>query len=123
MAEKPQVPTLPDLSKDWILLVEDDKIFCMLFGRSWSQKRPAVEVVVAPTLGAMKAVLESAERPPCLIVVDQTLPDGDGHQAVQGLSIASHCWSALGDGGVAAKPQGKSALEAAVDSLAAKAGL
>jgi CheY-like chemotaxis protein len=107
----------------WILLVEDDPIFSMLFCRAWKGAHPSVSVVVAPSLAAMRDQLATAAAPPRLVVMDQNLPDGNGHKVAPELELTHHCWSALGEGGAQAKPQGKSQLEEAVGRLAGLAGL
>lgn len=107
----------------WILLVEDDPIFARLFCRCWLQAYPQIAVQVAGDLATMNSLLGQTGAPPRLIVMDRSLPDGNGHDLASGLPVQTYCWSACAEGGVAAKPQGKSALEASVQQLAALAGL
>jgi hypothetical protein len=107
----------------WILLVEDDPIFSLLFCRSWTAAVPAVQVSVAGSLEAMRQTLARASCAPCLVVLDQNLPDGNGHQAAPELSTRTYCWSSQGEGGIIPKPQGKPALDEAVQMLAGLAGL
>jgi DNA-binding NarL/FixJ family response regulator len=103
--------------RNWVLLVEDDPIFSLLFCRSWKTAFPHVPILVADSLVAMSQALDQASSPPSLLVMDRTLPDGNGHEAAATLQIPSHCWSALGEGGTSPKPQGKPALEASVQIL------
>jgi ActR/RegA family two-component response regulator len=110
-------------SQQWILLVEDDPIFSMLFCRFWKGQHSRVLVTTADSLAAARRLLEQASVPPLLAVVDRTLPDGDGHEWAGTLSFPHHCWSALGEGGCLAKPKGKTELEASLGRLAELAGL
>ncbi len=111
------------MDEKWLLLVEDDPLFVTLFQRSWKKGQPSVPLRVARTLAEMTEQLQAAEQPPLLIIMDKTLPDGDGHEVGLALNIPVHCWSATDDAGVGAKPTGKAALESSVDELAALAGL
>jgi hypothetical protein len=81
-----------------------------------------VEVVVATDLATMRTALEKAVAPPQLVVMDRTLPDGNGHEVAKTLGLPCYCWSALGEGEGQAKPQGKAALDGAVQMLADQAG-
>lgn len=107
----------------WVLLVEDDPIFSMLLRRAWQATRPDVPVVVAASLAAMRQRLEEAAAPPVLVILDQNLPDGNGHLIAADLGLPHYCWSSLGDGGALSKPQGKPQLEEAVGRLVQLAGL
>lgn len=106
----------------WVLLVEDDPIFSMLVCRAWKAMHPRVPIMVAASLASTREVLAQAQLPPRLIIMDRSLPDGNGHELAAELGYPSHCWSALGEGGSLAKPQGKPGLEEAVRQLAAQAG-
>lgn len=106
----------------WVLLVEDDPIFSMLVCRSWKALRPDIPITVAASLASMWAILEKASSPPGLAIMDRTLPDGNGHEVAAELGCPCHCWSALGEDGSLAKPQGKPNLEASLCSLAMQAG-
>ena len=105
------------------MLVEDDPIFSMLVCRSWKTLRPDIPIVVAGCLAAMRELLSGASRPPELVIMDRSLPDGNGHEVALQLGVPSYCWSALGEGGTQPKPQGKPALEEAVRTLAVLAGI
>lgn len=107
----------------WVLLVEDDLIFSMLFCRFWKASYPGVEIQAASSLAAMRSLLKEAGTPPLLAILDRSLPDGDGHEAALGLSFPCHCWSALGEGGAESKPKGKPELETSVQQLGALVGL
>lgn len=107
----------------WLLLVEDDLIFSALLSRCWKAAYPAVPLVVVRSLGEMRQRLDGAASPPMLIVMDRLLPDGNGHQAALQLALPVHCWSAVDDGELSGKPQGKAALERSVRELASLAGL
>lgn len=107
----------------WLLLVEDDPLFVTLLQRSWKKAYSSVPLLVARSLAEMAELLEGAARPPSLVIMDRTLPDGDGHKVASALGIPVHCWSATDDRGAGAKPTGKAALEGAVGRLAALAGL
>lgn len=110
------------MAEPWVLLVEDDKIFAMLFCRIWQTQVAAVSISVAGTLEEMRQHLERAEHPPRLIILDRSLPDGNGHEVACHLATPYHCWSAVGEGGTEAKPQGRAALEAVVRTLAQDIG-
>ena len=108
---------MSDSSGRWVLLVEDDPIFAMLFCRFWRAADSRVEVSVAKDLAQMKHLIEKASQAPSLVIFDRNLPDGDGHAAAKNAAWPTHCWSALAQEQVGVKPQGKDALRSSVEAL------
>ena len=103
-------------SGSWVLLVEDDPIFAMLFRRFWKAREGAAELVVAKNLEEMSTALRERGEPH-LVILDRNLPDGDGHEVARTATWPSHCWSSLGEDATGAKPIGKEALQKAVALL------
>ncbi len=110
-------------NNDWMLLVEDDVVFSVLFCRYWKVRSPEVEVVVVRTLLEFRALMAGCETPPRLVVMDQNLPDGNGHEAVSVLSVPHCCWSAQESPGVQVKPQGKEQFHESIERLVRAAGI
>ena len=105
----------------WVLLVEDDPIFSMLFCRFWRARNLEIEVHVAKRLAEAAQLLEGATSSPRLCIFDRNLPDGDGHLWAGTLAFPTHCWSATGEAGGQTKPEGKAALERVVEELVRRA--
>lgn len=110
-------------SESWVLLVEDDALFALLFRRAWQRLCPNIELVVVGSLADMRRRLEEAAVGPRMLIVDRTLPDGDGHQAGRDFPGLRVCWSATPTAEGWSKPQGKEELEVALRRLATEAGL
>ncbi len=106
-----------DSSGRWVLLVEDDPIFAMLFCRFWRTANSGVEVSVAKDLAQMKHLIQKAPKAPSLVIFDRNLPDGDGHAVAKDAAWPTHCWSSLAQERSEAKPQGKEALRNSVEAL------
>ena len=111
---------MPPSSKPWVLLVEDDPIFSLLFCRFWKASGCCVELCLAKSLAEMERALTQADGPPSLVILDRNLPDGDGHARADSADWPSHCWSSTSEGTSAAKPRGKQALQLAVAHLQEK---
>ncbi len=113
---------MSEISSPWILLVEDDPIFSMLFCRFWRAGSSGVEIRLAKSLAQVGQILETSTSAPQLCIFDKNLPDGDGHVCAESLGLPTHCWSALGDAGGEAKPEGRAALERVVEVLSGRMG-
>lgn len=110
-------------NKGWVLLVEDDVVFSMLFCRFWKGRAPGVEVKVATSLLEFRDALAQRETPPLLVIMDQNLPDGNGHEAVSSLTIPCCRWSAQESPGVQLKPQGKDQFQESIEALVQAANI
>lgn len=104
-------------------MVEDDPLFAKVFAHFWNQVFPLVKVRLSGSLKAMSQEIESALTPPSLVILDHNLPDGLGSEVSPTLPFTNLCWSALGDGELRRKPQGRKELEEAVQELGRLAGL
>lgn len=111
---------ISEIPSPWVLLVEDDPIFSMLFCRFWKAGSSGVEIRLAKSLAQVRQILEESTTDPQLCIFDKNLPDGDGHVLAGTLTLPTHCWSTLGDTGVESKPEGKAALERVVEALSGR---
>lgn len=101
----------------WLLLVEDDAIFAMLFSRVFKARCSRYQLKLAKSLAEARALIDGSTGMPALMIIDRILPDGDGSSLAASVNVPNLCWSADGDGGFQMKPQGKAALEQAVTAL------
>lgn len=117
MSEADEHELMTKRTSGWVLLAEDDKLFVALFSRFWSDLYPSVPLLITGSVAQGQALLRVRQTQPLVAVLDHHLCDGSS----EALKAELHCpvlvWSAVENGELQRKPQGRQELVAAVERI------